>query len=139
MSTTIEATPFQANFKTPGDTLLNVRASNGAEFSELLSALAEHAGQIAEVETLLRAASTAAFGLTTPTVATSTTAPATPAVPQQPAGAALPRPEASHVCDHGLPMKLIPAGIAKATGKPYKAFYVCAQPRGMQCDKKVTT
>jgi hypothetical protein len=35
-------------------------------------------------------------------------------------------------------MRLVPAGISKSSGKPYKAFYACAQPRGMQCNTKIT-
>ncbi len=29
---------------------------------------------------------------------------------------------------HGSPMKLIPSGISKKTGKQYKAFYACPEP-----------
>jgi len=38
-------------------------------------------------------------------------------------------------CDHGLAMRLVPAGISKA-GKPYKSFYACAQPRESACSAK---
>lgn len=38
------------------------------------------------------------------------------------------------VCKHGEPARFFPAGIAKATGKPYKAFYKCARQKDEQCD-----
>lgn len=28
---------------------------------------------------------------------------------------------------HGVPFKLIPAGVSKATGRPYSAFYACPE------------
>jgi hypothetical protein len=42
-------------------------------------------------------------------------------------------PAAGVNCSHG-PMKLMPAGISKKTGKPYNAFYACQWPtREEQC------
>jgi hypothetical protein len=38
------------------------------------------------------------------------------------------------VCKHGESAKLVPAGISKATQKPYRAFYACSRPQGSQCD-----
>lgn len=50
----------------------------------------------------------------------------------QPANAA---PVASGpVCKHGEPAKQVPAGVSKASGKPYRAFYACSRPQGQQCD-----
>lgn len=47
--------------------------------------------------------------------------------------------QAAPMCDHGQPMKLVPAGVSKKTGKPFKAFYCCANPdRDSQCKKTVT-
>jgi hypothetical protein len=34
-------------------------------------------------------------------------------------------------------MRHVPAGIAKATGRPYKAFYACPKPQGQACQNKV--
>lgn len=48
-----------------------------------------------------------------------------------PAAAAAP---AGQVCKHGEPAKLVPAGVSKASGKPYRAFYACQRPQGQQCD-----
>jgi hypothetical protein len=41
-------------------------------------------------------------------------------------------------CDHGQPMKLIPAGVSKSTGNPFRAFYACAAPREVQCKKRIS-
>ena len=41
---------------------------------------------------------------------------------------------AGQVCKHGEPAKLVPAGVSKASGKPYRAFYACQRPQGQQCD-----
>ena len=38
------------------------------------------------------------------------------------------------VCKHGEQAKLVPAGVSKSTGKPYRAFYACARPKETQCD-----
>jgi len=46
--------------------------------------------------------------------------------------------QAAPLCDHGQPMKLVPAGVSKRTGKPFKAFYCCANPdQAQQCKKTV--
>jgi hypothetical protein len=37
----------------------------------------------------------------------------------------------------GGPMRHVPAGIAKSTGRPYKAFYACPKPQGQACQNKV--
>ena len=134
-----ESTALQANFKSPAGTLINIYADNGGEFGELLDALPEFLGKVTAVEQLLFAAG--AVGTTIPVAppAQQPTAQSGQAVPTQqfPSDAPAAAPEGVHLCDHGQPMKLIPAGISKASGKPYKAFYACQQPRGMQCEKKV--
>lgn len=138
MTTSTEGVVYQANFKSPGGTLFNIYAQNGAEFSELLDASEDFIAKIAAVEGSLTAASIAARG-----VGAAPAAQQPPAAPAQqgyqsapPAQSAAPVGE--HLCDHGQPMRLVPAGIAKATGKPYKAFYACSQPRGQQCTSRVS-
>lgn len=135
MEAMVSATPttaFQFNFKL-GNDLHNIYAENGQEAIDLLSFF--------ETDVLPALVSVtekvnAATAVATPTQYAAAPAQYTaPAVPAQ----AAPAGDGGHVCDHGQPMKLIPAGISRATNKPYKAFYVCGQPRGMQCDKKVTT
>lgn len=44
--------------------------------------------------------------------------------------------QAGPVCAHG-PMRFVPAGFSKSTGKPYAAFYGCPAPRGQQQCKSV--
>lgn len=43
-------------------------------------------------------------------------------------------PASGPVCKHGEVAKLVPAGVSKASGKPYRAFYACQRPQGQQCD-----
>lgn len=124
-----DSTVIQFNFKTPNGGLHNIYATSVPEAVELLDAFRDElVGAIFDVEQKINAAYSVAYTTTSVT-------------PQPQAAAATPpaaAPAGEHLCDHGVPMKLIPAGISKATGKPYKAFYACAQPRGQQCDKKVT-
>ena len=42
------------------------------------------------------------------------------------------------LCKHGQPAKVVPAGISKTTGRPYKAFAVCANDKPYQCDFRQT-
>lgn len=49
------------------------------------------------------------------------------------------QPVAPVVCGiHGTPMKLIPAGVSKSTGKPYNSFMACqsANADGTRCNWK---
>lgn len=43
-------------------------------------------------------------------------------------------PTSGPVCKHGESAKLVPAGVSKSSGKPYRAFYACQRPQGQQCD-----
>lgn len=45
------------------------------------------------------------------------------------------QPNAAPICAHGT-MRLVPAGISKATNKPYKAFYGCAASQDTPRDQK---
>lgn len=120
-----DTTVFQHNFKVEND-LHNIYASNGAESVELLNTFAEEVlPAISAVNQKIRSLAGASH--------TTTSAPRggapTPATPPAGGGDA-------PLCEHGSPAKLIPAGIAKSTGKPYRAFYACAQARGQQCEFK---
>lgn len=128
MSASPDGTVFQANFKIGAD-LFNVYATNGAEFADLLDAFQDHLSKIAAIQSAIGAVHTVA---TTVPVAPAARQPA----PQAPAGVT--DSDAAHLCDCGLPMKMIPAGVSKATGKPYRAFMACAQPRETQCNKKIS-
>lgn len=124
MSASPDGTVFQANFKTPGGALLNVYATNGGEFGELLDAFETFIPKIVAVEGLLAGASNVARPTQQPVQAAPQAAPA-------PAGD-------GPVCEHGEPAKIIPAGVSKATGKPYRSFAACARPREQQCNFRLT-
>ena len=126
-----DSTVFQFNFKV-GNDLHNIYATNGGEAVELLSHFEEVIlPALASVTQKISGVSAVAASLPVAPAATQTiTAPASGG--DSDAGAV-------HTCAHGQPMKMIPAGISKKTGKPYKAFYVCAQPQGMQCDTTIRT
>ena len=38
------------------------------------------------------------------------------------------------VCDHNMAAKVVPAGISKRTGQPYRAFAVCPLDKQYQCN-----
>jgi hypothetical protein len=132
--------PFQINLKTPGGTLLNLRAWTEQELDIYIDALQLRIPDIQALEQVVNAGGAAnaaianlqSAGLNPQPVA----APAAPAhnyAPTPPAPA--PAAGASPNCDHGMPMRFVPAGISKA-GKPYKSFYACAQPRESACNAK---
>jgi hypothetical protein len=118
---------YQANFKTPAGTLLNIYAENGGDFAEQLDAFADFIPKIVAIESTLVPASTVARGV-----------PLASAAAQPPSAPRAAAPEGTHLCDHGEPMKHIPAGVSKASGKPYRAFYACARPRGEQCESRIS-
>lgn len=120
---------FQSNFKI-GNDLHNVYASSAQDFLDQLDFFQEQA--LPKIVAITQAISGA-----------TNVAAALPVAPAAQQGAVATPPaaapaEGQHICDHGQPMRLVPAGISKATNKPYKAFYACAQPRGQQCDKRIT-
>ena len=119
---------YQANFKTPAGTLLNIYAENGGDFADQLDAFPEFLAKIVAIESQIVPASTVAQHV-----------PVAPPA-QQPPQPAAPAPAQGdeHQCNCGIPMRFVQAGVSKATGKPYRAFYACAQPRGQQCDKKIS-
>lgn len=129
-----DSTVFQFNFKTPSGSLHNIYATNGTEAVELLDAFAESLiEKVFDVEQKLIAAGNVAAVVAAPvTVTPAPAAPVPTAAPSSaPAGSA-------PLCEHGQPMKLVPAGISKASGKPYPSFYACAQARGQQCNAKAS-
>jgi hypothetical protein len=124
--------PFQANFKTPKGALLNVRAWSEAELDQYLDALLQRVNVINEVELAIEAICNINTGGIK--VASASGLPQ----PERPQGATQAPQQASvdaPLCDHNLPMRLVPAGISKA-GKPYKAFYACPNSRETACSAK---
>ena len=123
-----DTTVFQFNFKDPQGNLHNIYATNGDEAVELLDVFqANILSKVFEVQTAIQAVTAVA---TTPAAAPAP-APTQAATPPAAEGDA-------PLCEHGVPAKLVPAGISKATGKPYRAFYACAQPRATQCSFKAS-
>lgn len=143
---------FSANVRLPiagHDVQVTVRGDSASEFQLHWAELAEGMQHLIESVQLAVGASNAGALLATAPSAAPGAAPAdNPWTPTQaapaadPWGAAAPAaPEPTGpapMCDHGQPMKLVPAGISKKTGQPYKAFYVCAAPqKAQQCQKTV--
>jgi hypothetical protein len=139
MSNTTDV-PFRAtmNLDVAGHkVLLTAGGDTVSEFQLRWAELAESAQQLIESFNLLAAAHTAA-----PLVAHApapVSAPPAPVAddPWAPTPSAAP-PQVAPVpnCDHGQPMKLVPPGVSKKTGKPYPGFYACANPdRNSQCGK----
>lgn len=143
---------FSANVRLPvagHDVQVTVRGDSASEFQMHWAELAEGMQTLIESVTLAVGASNAATLVNAaPSPAPGAVAADNPWVPAQAAPAAdpwgaapAPAPEPAGpapMCDHGQPMKLVPAGISKKTGQPYKAFYVCAAPqKAQQCQKTV--
>lgn len=128
--------PYQANFKTPKGSLLNIRAWSEPELDQALDAILQRVSVINDVELAIDAVcAIQSGGLKVQAVGTQSTpmpssapVPATGYTPPAPTGAA-------PLCEHGEPMRFVPAGISKA-GKPYKGFYACARQRAEACAAK---
>lgn len=133
MSTTEAA--IQINFKTKRDgMLINLRANDAIELDGLLDALSQRLATLIDLESTVESMSQPSTQTQSAAVAAVTQAfpNATPVAGYKPAGG--PAPQCT--CGAGA-MRLVPAGIAKATGRPYKGFYACPQPQGQACQNKV--
>jgi hypothetical protein len=139
MSTTEAA--IQINFKTKRDgMLINLRANDAIELDGLLDALSQRLATLIDLESTVESMATPSAP-TPPPSATATIAAAFPGaqvVSQPPVAGYKPAggPAPQCTCGAGA-MRLVPAGIAKATGRPYKGFYACPQPQGQACNNKV--
>lgn len=146
MSTT--DVPFRAtmNLDIAGHKILLTAGGDSiGEFTIRWAELAENAGNLIESFNLLAGATVVApIAAGSPAPGAAPAAPAWGAPPaaapvDDPWAPAAPEPAApgnAPLCDHGQPMKLIPAGVSKKTGKPYPGFYACANPdRNSQCKK----
>ena len=128
---------YQINVKTPKGSLLNIRASSEAELDQALDGLTLRISAIADLETTIDAVCAVSNAGLKPEIishtAVAAVAPSYPAATgYKPAGVV---PDCT--CGGG-PMRLVPAGIAKATGRPYKGFYACPKPQGQACQNKVS-
>ena len=124
---------IQINFKTKKDgMLINLRANDAIELDSLLNAVSERLAALIDLEQTVESMAQPSMASAQAAVA-SVFPGATPvaAAGFKPAGAT---PDCT--CGGG-PMRLVPAGIAKSTGRPYKGFYACPKPQGQQCQNKV--
>ena len=140
MSTTEAA--IQINFKTKRDgMLINLRANDAIELDGLLDALSQRLSTLIDLESTVESMAQPS----TPNNVTAATIAAAfpnaqvisqaPVAGYKPAGG--PAPTCTGGACGGQPMRLVPAGIAKATGRPYKGFYACPLPQGQACQNKV--
>lgn len=124
-------TPIQINFKTKKDgMLINLRANDGAELDLLMTQITERLAALVDLEKTVEGM--AVVKNTFPNAQAISSTPNTP-IPAAPTGA----PTCDGGACNGAPMRFVPAGIAKATGRPYKAFYACSLPQGQACKYKV--
>jgi len=124
---------IQINFKTKKDgMLINLRANDAIELDGLLDGLTQRLAALIDLEQTVEAMATPTQSQAMTTI-TQAFPNATPVQGYKPAGA--PTPECT--CGGGT-MRLVPAGIAKATGRPYKGFYACPKPQGQACQNKVS-
>jgi hypothetical protein len=143
---------FSANVRLPiagHDVQVTVRGGSASEFQMHWAELAEGMQNFIEsVQLTVGASNAGALMAAAPSAAPGAAPVDNPWTPTQAAPAADPWGAAAPVapepagpapmCDHGQAMKLVPAGISKKTGQPYKAFYVCAAPqKAQQCQKTV--
>jgi hypothetical protein len=136
MSTTEAA--IQINFKTKRDgMLINLRANDGFHLDELLDAVTQRLAALIDIENTVEGMATPPAPAQSASAVIANAFPGAqvvaPAVQgYKPAGG----PAPMCTCGAGA-MRLVPAGIAKATGRPYKGFYACPQPQGQACQNKV--
>ena len=143
---------FSANVRLPiagHDVQVTVRGDSASEFQMHWAELEESMQNFIEsVQLTVAKANAGAMLAHAPAPAPGAAPVDNPWTPTQAAPAAAPWGAAAPVapepagpapmCDHGQAMKLVPAGISKKTGQPYKAFYVCAAPqKAQQCQKTV--
>jgi hypothetical protein len=137
---------IQINFKTKRDgMLINLRANDALELDMLIDALSQRLATLIDLEqtTETMAAPQAPAQSPAQVIANAfpnaqvvTEAPNWTAAPAAPAGYTPSRPVPECTCGGGA-MRHVPAGIAKSTGRPYKAFYACPKPQGQACQNKV--
>jgi len=136
MSTTEAA--IQINFKTKRDgMLINLRANDAIELDGLLDALSQRLATLIDLETTVESMAQPSAP-TSPAATIAAAFPNAQVVSQPPVAGYKPAGAGAPQCTCGAgPMRLVPAGIAKSTGRPYKGFYACPQPQGQACQNKV--
>ena len=110
---------FQLNVKV-GNDLVNIAAMDAEEFEAALKWVEENAAKVAAAALAL-----AAVGQVAPLAAQTASTQVQSAPAPQPEG---PVP----TCRHGN-MEFKPAGVGKASHKPFNAFWACTASRDQQC------
>ena len=129
-----ENTPIQINWKTKKDgMLINIRANDGAELDLLMDQISQRLAGLIDLEKTTEAMAAPAQAIPAAVVNAFPNAQVVSTTKAAPTGA----PACDGGACGGAPMRFVPAGIAKATGRPYKAFYACPLPQGQACNKKV--
>lgn len=134
---------IQINFKTKKDgMLINLRANDALELDTLIDAVSQRLATLIDLEQTTEVmAGNSPAPAQAPAPAAQVIAAAFPGAQvisqtPAPAGYTPSRPVPECTCGGG-PMRHVPAGIAKSTGRPYKAFYACPKPQGQACQNKV--
>lgn len=130
-----ENAPIQVNWKTKRDgMLINIRANDAQELDILLDAITQRLATLIDLEKTTES-------MVTPSAPVASAVPAAIAnafpnaqVVSSPAGYTPTKQAPDCTCGAG-PMRHVPAGIAKTTGRPYKAFFACPAKPG--CPNKV--
>ncbi len=137
MSTTEAA--IQINFKTKRDgMLINLRANDAIELDGLLDAVSQRLATLLDLESTVESMAAQSAPAQSPAATIAAAFPNAQVVAQAPVAGYKPAGAGAPQCTCGAgPMRLVPAGIAKATGRPYKGFYACPQPQGQACQNKV--
>lgn len=126
-----ENSPIQINFKTKKDgMLINLRATDGNELDLLLDQLTHRLAALVDLEKTVEGMAVVKDAFPQSVQVQGSTAVPTPTQAAPANGA----PQCA--CGAG-PMRFVAAGIAKSTGRPYKAFYACPKPQGQSCPNKV--
>jgi len=124
---------IQINFKTKRDgMLINLRASDAIELDGLLDALTTRLAALIDLEQTVESMAQPAPSQSPAQLIANAFPNATPVVQGYKPVSVTP----DCTCGAG-PMRLVPAGIAKSTGRPYKGFYACPKPQGQACQNKV--
>lgn len=119
---------FQVSGKLPDGRIFVVGADSFLDFANNLT---DAIGQDAAASTLKAFTTALAGGQSAPAYAP---APMTPVEVAAAFNGSIVAETAAVLCKHGEPAKLVPAGVSKSTGKPYRAFYACARSKDTQCD-----
>jgi len=117
----------QASFKTPGGTLVNIRATSVDDLKEALdrAEAVDLAGTVLKGDTAYGAAAIIRQGTGPGTHPVQAPPMSNPPQPQQQAP----------LCGCNRPAKFVPGGINR-NRQPYQAFWACDAPRNQQCNFK---